>query len=497
MFLRVNPGIRLTAVLIILRAAFLLLGEPLINGDGIQYVKGAQEILLNGELPPARYQPLGFSVVLAPIIALTGEKAVHFDYDVSMPYAGDRIANAVHVAQVLMDLVVVLILIHEAGKLLTGRTKPVVTTCALAFFALQPFTAALTTSVYPDQMCMFFFFVGGYLIFRALSGSWKMLWLAAGSLFLGIAGLTRVDMLPVCAGLLLFAYTIIFRQWRDRARLGAIAMSTVIFLLAPASMLIFQYRSTGEIGYLHLRPPPTETYTFKVSKHVGYLAWLRTWVIFVQGEHVVFASPDETPVWLKSGADINVYPRRAFKSDEQRNEIAALLDSWRQNGYTNDIDAGFMRNAEANRREHPVTTYGVVPVARMLHYWINLEGARAIFDTLGLEPPLSWIATASVFPFRVLFVVLGAIGLYVVWFRQRTRMFCWSDGLGLARVGSLMVIFRTGEFCVLGLFVGGGLMETRYIIVALPAMLLLAVVGLRRIAGGAERHEPDGAPMNV
>lgn len=474
-----NRDAWLVATLLVLRTVFLLLGDGLINGDGTLYVKGAQEILQTGHLPPARFQSLGFAVVLTPIIALTGDEAIRFDYDPTVLYAGDRIANIVHAVHVAMDLAIVLILIHEARKLLAGRTKPVVVTSALAFLSLQPFTAAMTTYVYPDHMCMFFFFVGGYLICRALSGLRETWGLLVGSAMLGIAGLVRFDVLPICGALLLVVYLVLVRQRGAGTYLGAIAMSAALFLSAPAAMSIFQYLSTGEIGYVR-----TQTAQNADNVRGGYFAWLRTWLMLVQGEAAVFSTLDDKPTW--AGLDVNAYPHRIFKSEQQRSEIAKLLDSWRRTGYTKEIDMEFMTIAEANRREHPITTFGLVPTARMLHYWINLEGARAIHVTLGLEPPWSWAATALVFPFRLLFVILAVIGLFVVWIERRQRMFLWGDDLDLARACSLMVILRTGELGVLGVFIVSGLMETRYVIPALPAMLILAVVGLRRIFGTAD-----------
>lgn len=51
----------------------------------------------------------------------------------------------------------------------------------------------------------------------------------------------------------------------------------------------------------------------------------------------------------------------------------------------------------------------------------------------------------------------------------------------LARLCSLVVLLRTGELGLLGLFIASGLMETRYAVVALPAMLVVATVGFRAV----------------
>jgi hypothetical protein len=166
---------------------------------------------------------------------------------------------------------------------------------------------------------------------------------------------------------------------------------------------------------------------------------------------------------------------------DEKKRIGSLLKSWQENGYTSDIDASFRQIAASRKRENWILTFVVVPAVRMLHYWINLEGAREIQVVLKLEPPWSRVATALVFPFRLLFVLLGLIGFYVIWVEQRCGIFRWNDGLDLARLCSLMVLLRTVELGLLGLFIAAGLMETRYAIVTLPAMLVVATVGFRAV----------------
>jgi len=233
----------LLCALLLGRVVFLLSGDGMINGDGTLYVKAAQEIVASGKLPPARFQSLGFAVLIAPVVALSGSKAVAFDYDTSRHYTGDVIANSMHAVHVFMDLAIVLILLYEARKLMAGRAGPLAAALPLVFIAVQPFTAVMTTHVYPDHACMFFFFVGGWLFHRGLDRS-SLPELACGGLFLGLASLARIDMIPVCGalacgGLLLHAR----KGWPTIVRGAAIA--GIAFLLPLAAMTAFQYRSTG------------------------------------------------------------------------------------------------------------------------------------------------------------------------------------------------------------------------------------------------------------
>lgn len=485
---RVIPGGWLIASLLLFRIIFLLFGDGLINGDGTLYVKAAQQIIATGALPPARFQSLGFAVLLVPIIALLGPKAVTFNYDPKQLYYGDAVANAVHVIHVLMDTAVVLILLYEGQKLLARTRGLRWTIWALAFIALQPFTAAMSTYVYPDDACMFFFFVGGWLIYRGLWAE-RWLWqLAAGSLLLGLAALARVDMVPVCGAFLAAACVLFLRSSAAVGRTRAIAVCAVMFLLPLAGMTMFQYRSTGEIGYVRM-----DTTQNAAAIRKGYFGWLRTWLILVN-ESLEFNGGDN-PDW--HGFDIDAYPSRAFKNDAQRAEVADALSAWRQSGYTPTVDKTFEEIAVSNRHKRAISTFLLVPAARMIHYWINLEGARAILVTLRLEPPWSRVATAAVFPFRILFVVLAAIGLYFACIRRRAHLLDDGDGLGFARICALMVILRTGELGILGVYLAAGLMETRYVIVALPAALLLAVLGWRECGSWREarpRHSSREAP---
>ena len=470
------PGGWLVLSLLAVRVVFLLLGEGLINGDGTIYVKAAQEIVATGKLPPARWQSLGFAVMLAPVIWLLGPKAIGFAYDVKQLYYGDAVANTVHALYVAMDLAILLILLHEARRLLGERAGTTGATAAFAFLALQPFTAAMSTYAYPDHACMFFFFVGGWLLWRGLAGQGAAWQAAVGSLLLGLAALARIDMIPVCGALLICAWALSWQRLSRSALLRAAALGGAMFLLPLIAVSAFQYRSTGEIGYV--RSDTTQNAT---NLRGGYFAWLRTWVVFVQGDMSTYHNMEQAADW--AGFDIATLPRRATGGDAERTEIAGLLAAWKSSGYTPQVDAGFRKLAETARRERPIRTFVLVPAARMIHYWINLEGARAIHVTLRMEPPWSRVATALAFPFRVLFVVLAVLGIWHLWITLRADILRDSDGMGFARLCSLMMALRTGELGLLGIFVVGGLMETRYVIGALPGMLLLAVLGWRQVLG--------------
>jgi 4-amino-4-deoxy-L-arabinose transferase-like glycosyltransferase len=473
--LRSDRELGFIVILLAMRVVFLLLGHGILEGDGLGYVRTAQHIINTGKLPPAQWQAVGYSLFLVPIMLLLGRKAIDFTYE-QQTYFRTPIADAVYWVHILADVVVVVILIHEARKLFRSSAPAGFGRYAYAFLCLQPFTIVLASTVYPDHMCMFFVFMGCYLLYRHFVDTAQIAYLATGSLALGLAGLMRVDMIPVAGTILVIVLLLKWRSSPSRSNLAPMAVCGALFLAPPLGMCAFQYYSTGEIGYVRINMP----YNPNVTRG-GYFAWARTWIMFVQGENVLFGFADYGVPKTWAGFNVEAFPSRAFRSLDEKKKIGGLLKSWQENGYTSDIDASFQQIAASRKSKNWILTFVVVPAVRMMHYWINLEGAREIQVVLNLEPPWSRVATALVFPFRLLFVLLGLIGFYVIWVKQWAGIFRWSDGLDLARLCSLVVLLRTGELGLFGLFIASGLMETRYAVVTMPALLILATLGFRGV----------------
>ena len=469
------PGGYLIAALLLFRVAFLMLGDAFINGDGIIYVNASQQIAETGKLPPARFQSLGFAVEILPVILVLDEAGFAQHYPTTRVTTNGVAATTFHAINVAMDLVIVLVLLHEAARLLTGRIPSWAVASAFVFLALQPFTTSQSNFIYPDHACMFFSFLGGYCVYLGISGRGHGGWIAAGSLLLGLAGLARFDMIPVCAAMLLAAYAVLIWQVAQGFRLHAVALSSVLFAAPLFGMCIFQYASTGEIGYLR-----TATTQNANTLRGGYLAWLRTWLVLAQ-DHSILAASETAADW--PGFSIDTYPTRAFTNSSERAAIAATLDDWKLHGYSPEIDAQFLGFADSNRTTRPVETYLLVPLMRVQEYWLNIEGSRAINESLhGMFPAnaIAWL--------RRLTVALAALGFGVSWIGQWKIAPDDASSYGLARFLSLMVLLRTGELIVLGMALAGGLMESRYVTVAMPAMLLLAIVGWKQLCEMLDQH---------
>lgn len=478
-----------TAIFVLVGARLLLLafGEGSIGGDALNYVGAAQQLVQTGQLPSAAWQPLGYAVFLSPVIAWLGGEAVTTDFrELEFPgypgFTDNAIADTVYGIHILMDLVVVLLILLVARHFFERKTGPLAL-LTYAIVAIQPVTASMTNFLYPDHACTFFFFVGAWLAWRGLSGSLSpqrsmvsLLVLLAGSFFLGVSALIRVDMVPVAALTLAAAFLLVFGRTILQQRALLFVLSAVLFAVPLIGVAGLQYSSTGQFTHVSMGSANSPD-----AKRGGYFAWTRTWLIFHRYDLIDFGRADHGQSSDWKGFDANAYPGRAFASEEERNRVGELVTRWRDEGYSAEVDQGFQQLAEARNRNNPLRSYVLLPTARMVHYWINFEGSRAIEVALGLVPPISHAAKALMLPLQAAFFLLALIGTFVAWFGWRHAPVGQSPALDFVRLCSIMVVLRTLELGALGTMIASSLMEPRYILPAYPAMVVLAMLGFWRV----------------
>jgi hypothetical protein len=107
--------------------------------------------------------------------------------------------------------------------------------------------------------------------------------------------------------------------------------------------------------------------------HPGYYTWIRSWFAIEKIEYDRFAWDVGTANW--AGFDVANFPSRAFDSTEERNRMAELMVTWRTTGYSDSIDRGFQELGVEKFRQHPLRRFVLIPLLRMIHYWINIDGA--------------------------------------------------------------------------------------------------------------------------
>jgi hypothetical protein len=427
----------LMATLLVVRLAFLLFSPAELSGDAFGYVQRAQTIIDTGKLPPLFVQPTGYSILIAPLLFASG--------------AG--IARTVLVMNSLMDCSVVALLLYSAKRVFPLPFQRNARLLCWVVAAFQPFTAEWVASVLTETPVMFFDFVGIWLLF-ASSG---FVWTACGLALLGFASLLRIDILVLNA-ISVIIYLVFFGRMKRAGVKGCL-----VFLAFPGLMLVYQFYSTQEIGFLRYKP-----------LYPGYDIWMRSWFALQKSEYERFAWDLGTRDWF--GFDVSNYPARAFDSIAERDRVSELLRTWRSEGYSTSVDRGFGDIGHDRFAQHPVRSFLLVPSLRMAHFWINIDGAQSYLRVLLIQRPFSTLIVAFTLLLRLLLIFLAGLGAYAIWFWPRAPV---VEQLPLARFASLFVALRTMELGALGAILQRGLMEDRYVIVAFPFVILLSFWGLR------------------
>src|SRR5262245_47265390 len=168
----------LTALLLALRFIILLLDSTgRLSGDGPGYLESAVYLSETGKLPPLRIQPHGYPLLIAPIVRIFS----------------DHPAVAVQIFQVFLDVGLVATLSVIAWKTLSRYSVRIAGLTAVAV-TIQPFTATLTTSLLTEAVIPALLTASLLLFSRSfIKGNIPV----AASLLLGLAAITRVDLIPI------------------------------------------------------------------------------------------------------------------------------------------------------------------------------------------------------------------------------------------------------------------------------------------------------------
>jgi hypothetical protein len=200
----------------------------------------------------------------------------------------------------------------------------------------------------------------------------------------------------------------------------------------------------------------------------GFNRWVKTWMAeYVSVEEIYWNVPGD-PI------DLTRLPKRAFDSEQQRQQTAALIADYNHGrdtppedhdrDMTPELDARFATLAAARVKAAPLRYYVSLPAARIADMWLRPR-------TELLPPdPRWWEFNDELRPIAAV-VVLGLLNLIYVgmaaagWFRNREYF-----GIGL------LVLFLVLRSVFLGTLENP---ETRYTLECYPAVIILAASMLR------------------
>ncbi|MGO9936616.1 MAG: glycosyltransferase family 39 protein [Terracidiphilus sp.] len=189
----------------------------------------------------------------------------------------------------------------------------------------------------------------------------------------------------------------------------------------------------------------------------GWDRWVKTWCLdFVSTYDVVWNVPGDE-------LDIRKLPSRAFDSQAQHDQTAALAEAYNHNGYnlTPEIDAGFARLAAERIETQPLRYYVWLPLGRVADM-----GLRPRVENLPID--LDWwvyahhhVETRFSWAYAILnllYLLLGFAGLCL-----RPRLWLWMLAYMLLRSALLLTVVPP---------------EARYTLECFPMLFALGGVAL-------------------
>ena len=439
-----------------------------VTGDGLIYGGIAKNLLLSGryaltvgtgETYPTLIRLPGYPLFLAVCFKLFGM---------------ENYAAAVRV-QILLELAGCLLLADFARRVAPARLSRGAAYSTLWLAALCPFTAVYAANPLTEGPTLFVIALAMCCVakFQERPG-WRP---ALGFTFaVTYAALLRPDGALVAVA---FAPALLVSLLRlkepVKVRGGVVRMAVVCALLAVAPFAVWTWRNWNTF---HVFEPLAPRYATDPgeSTQAGWVSWVKTWCLdFVSTYQVYWNVPGDT-------LDVSKLPARAFDSPEQYAETAALADDYNKNGQslTPDIDARFAKLAAERYQEHPVRSYVLLPVGRVVDMWLRPRVENLpidldwwVYKHHFAETRFSW-AYAGLNAF---YVLLGIAGLCL-----RPRMWPWMLAYMVLRSALLLTVeapeARYTLECFPMLFALGGIALYRF-----TNWVLLSVLNVKASAG--------------
>jgi len=439
-----------------------------VTGDGLIYGGIAKNLLLSGryaltvgtgETYPTLIRLPGYPLFLAVCFKLFGM---------------ENYAAAVWV-QILLELAGCLLLADFARRVAPARLSRGAAYSTLWLAALCPFTAVYAANPLTEGPTLFVIALAMWCAakFQERPG-WRP---ALGFTFaVTYAALLRPDGALVAVA---FAPALLVSLLRlkepVKVRGGVVRMAVVCALLAVAPFAVWTWRNWNTF---HVFEPLAPRYATDPgeSTQAGWVSWVKTWCLdFVSTYQVYWNVPGDT-------LDVSKLPARAFDSPEQYAETAALADDYNKNGQslTPDIDARFAKLAAERYQEHPVRSYVLLPVGRVVDMWLRPRVENLpidldwwVYKHHFAETRFSW-AYAGLNAF---YVLLGIAGLCL-----RPRMWPWMLAYMVLRSALLLTVeapeARYTLECFPMLFALGGIALYRF-----TNWVLLSVLNVKASAG--------------
>ena len=326
--------------------------------------------------------------------------------------------RAVLLIQVVFDLGTCCLVADLARRLFDERAGK----AAFMLAAVCPFLANYSAAVLTETLEIFFtalaldFALCGLMSFSQESHSLRSTttWIGCG-LSIGACILLRPDggiLLAAVAGylFLLLLRAMVVQKQRTRARrvLPILRAGVILAISALAPLVPWTMRN---LHTLHRFEPLAPRYANDSDElvMVGFNRWTKTWI-------ADYASVQEI-YWNVPGSEIDVtqLPRRAFDSEQQRQETARLFADYnRDHDLTPELDAHFAALAAVRIQTAPSRYYIWLPALRIADMWLRPRTELLPSDPRWweLNDERIWLVVSIIFGLvNLAYVVAAAAGL--------------------------------------------------------------------------------------
>lgn len=327
----------------------------LVSFDGLVYGGLAKNLLLHGVyaipdnaggVTPTLIRLPGYPLFVAACFKLFGME--HY--------------TAVMLAQGALDLGALALLGAAAGRLWGRRAG----TWALWLAALCPFTANYVATPLSETLSVDCILLGVYALVRWRLCGRRSLWLVVMGLAAAAASLLRPDGVLVTAAMVVGVAIPTFGPaggfcWRRVAWRPALAAG----LLAVMPLVPWTVRNWRVFEVFQPLAPKYATDPDELAGY-GFNHWYKSWAWEFKSTQDIYWGINSNTI------TVDDLPARAFDSEQQRSETAAVIYDYNQNTLlTAEQDARFEQIARERARAHPLMYHVGLPTARVADMWLR------------------------------------------------------------------------------------------------------------------------------
>jgi 4-amino-4-deoxy-L-arabinose transferase-like glycosyltransferase len=387
--------------------------------------------------------------------------------------------RAVLLIQLLFDLGTCFLIADLARRMLSERAAK----AAFVLAALCPFLANYAAAALTETLEIFFtalaldLAVCGLATLRESASGAKhasVVWFGSG-LSIGACILLRPDggilLAAIAAYLLLLSLRgLVGKRPTAHSALPLLTILRAGFILAIAALAPLAPWTLRNLHTMHRLQPLAPRYANDSDEPVmaGFNRWTKTWLAEYTSVEEVYWNVPGSPI------DVARLPRRAFDSDEQRQQTAQLFADYNQDhDVTPELDARFAALAAVRIQAAPLRYYVWLPAMRIADMWL-----RPRTELLPSDP--RWWELNDDRPWLAVSIAFGLMNLAYVGAAAAGVVRCRAlPGIGL------LVLFVALRSLFLGTLENP---EPRYTLECYPVVIVLAAA-LFRIASIENPHE--------